>query len=117
MSEVSSQLPVSLNFSMWKGDTFKKTLTFTDVSGNALNLSTATIKMQIRKKAGEPVLQTLSINNGIVVSGTNNVVFNKVIDIEGGTYRYDIEVTFQSGVVRTYVSGQFKVMDDITRTT
>lgn len=117
MSEVSSQLPVSVNFSMWKGDTFKKTLTFTDATGNALDLSTAAIKMQIRKKAGEPVLMSLSINDGIVVSGQNNVVFNKKIDIEGGTYRYDIEVTYASGVVRTYVSGQFKVLDDITRTT
>lgn len=114
MSEISTILPEALNFSVWKGDTFKKTLSFFDASNAPLDLSTASVKMQIRKKAGEPVLESISSGYGITVV-SNQVSIEKMINIEKGTYRYDLEVTYASGIVRTYLSGLFKVSDDITR--
>jgi hypothetical protein len=35
--------------------------------------------------------------------------------LEANVYLYDIEITFPSGEVRTWISGQFTVVNDITR--
>jgi hypothetical protein len=70
--------------------------------------------MQIRKRPGEDALITITEDDGLTVI-SNTVVFDKRIDLAKGSYKYDIQFTYDSGVVRTYVSGQFIVIDDITR--
>jgi hypothetical protein len=48
-------------------------------------------------------------------AGNNVVTISKVCAITGcGSYYYDLQATFASGVVSTYVRGAFIVQKDIT---
>jgi hypothetical protein len=45
----------------------------------------------------------------------NQITVNKLVDIAKGNYVWDMQVTFTSGVVKTYLEGDFIVYDDITK--
>lgn len=114
MSDISI-IPGELNIECYKGDTLYKLLTLTDGNGDPLDLSTATVAMQIRRKAGEDILLSLTEGSGLTVS-TNTVLIDSLIDLDKGNYKYDIQFVYASGLVRTYIAGTFSVPDDITRT-
>lgn len=102
-----------------KGDVFdEKTLTITK-GITPINLTGATIKMDIRIKPGYDYAKRLSTeNSGITITNATGGVFkiNKFIcDIDAAVYRYDIQITFQNGDVKTYLAGTFTVLQDVTR--
>jgi hypothetical protein len=83
------------------------------------NLTGAVIEMQLRKEAGQPVaLNLTSVGNaGITITDPTNGIFQineQVIDIPARVYRYDIKITFSDGVVRTWVKGDFNIVNVIT---
>lgn len=106
----SNTLPGILNFSIFKGDTFRRNLTVTDDGNAAWNFTGATVKMVISR--GEtPVL---TIQNGQGVSISTNVVSLTITDeqtlaLEALAYEYDLIYTNSSGDTRTWMSGAFIV--------
>lgn len=118
MSDVSTAIAATVNITCYKGDTMALTYTLTDTSsGDPIDLSGATIEMQVRQgTAGATSLLTLSLTDGITVSGAgNNIVgISKVITLSAGTYRYDMQFTLADGTIVTYFKGKFKVVDDVT---
>jgi hypothetical protein len=113
MSQISS-IPGVLDITCYKGDTLFKTLTFTDGNGDPLDLSTATVTMQVRRKPGETALIDITEANDLTVS-SNTVVIQTDVAIDKGSYLWDMQFVFASGIRRTYVGGAFTVEDDITR--
>lgn len=113
MSDISI-LPGELNITIYRNDTFRKTFTMTDGNGDPLDLSTCTVSMQVRKKPGEEVLIGLTEGDGLTVS-SNTVLAEFDVMIAKGSYRWDMQFVFASGVTRTYIYGDFIVEDDITR--
>jgi hypothetical protein len=74
--------------------------------------------MQVRPKPDGDIMMTLTEGDGLTVGGAGNnvITISRVIDIQGcGFYYYDIQATFSSGVVSTYVKGSFIVQKDITK--
>ena len=111
-------IPGTYTIEAYRNDTLELTFTITDGSAFPISLSTADVKMQIRNRPDGDILQTLTEGNGITVGGAGNnvVTVSKVISIEnGGTYAYDLQATFASGVVTTYVKGYFILYEDITK--
>ena len=109
-----------LNFSTKRGDTFDEVLFELKKDGTAIDLTGATIKMQLRKAAGGPIfLEFTSVSSaGITITDATAGKFkinSVIINLEANVYLYDIEITFASGEVRTWVSGQFTILNDITR--
>lgn len=109
-----------LNFSTKRGDTFDEVLFELKKDGTAIDLTGATIKMQLRKAAGGPIfLEFTSVSSaGITITDASAGKFkinSVIINLEANVYLYDIEITFASGEVRTWVSGQFTILNDITR--
>jgi hypothetical protein len=101
-----------------KGDTFNG-ITFTvTLNSIALPLTGATIKMQLRKLITDPVALELStINNKIQITNAPGGVFAimpQIIDIATQNYIYDIEITLQDGTIKTYISGKWKIISDVT---
>jgi hypothetical protein len=99
-----------------RNDTFLKVLTFLDSDSNPVDLSSATLKMQIRKSFDTAVLLEFTEGAGLTVSGAGNniVTISKLITIPiPGTYQYDLQADFGS-MVRTYMEGSFTVTPDIT---
>ena len=111
-------IPGLYDIKAYRNDTLTKTFTVVDSTGSPVSFATADIKMQIRPKPDGDVMMTLTEGDGLTVSGAGNnvITISRVIDIQGcGFYYYDIQATFATGVVSTYVKGSFIVQKDITK--
>jgi len=109
--------PGNYTIKAYRNDTLQLTFTITDGSNLPISLATAAMKMEVRTKPDGDIKLTFTEGDGLTVGGTNNnvVTVSKVVNIEEGcTYFYDLQATFTSGVVTTYVKGPFVVMEDIT---
>ena len=114
---------MGLDFKHIKGDTFEA-VNFAMTSGallSPIDLTGAVIKMQLRKQACDLVKVislTSVLSDGITITNPALGLFKinkQIINIDPYNYVYDIEITFGSGVVKTYISGLFLVTPDITR--
>jgi hypothetical protein len=104
----------TLNFTTKRGDTFKQTDFQIVINEIPLDLTGGEVKIQLRKQPGglialEPTITIFDPENG------EFCIDEQIIDIEACIYRYDIQVTIESGEVNTWVSGLFTITDDITR--
>ena len=109
-----------MNFTHIKGDTFDEVAFSIKINGVALDLTGATIKMQL-KKSNYLTVAALSLTSvasaGITITSPTLGLFKinqQIIDIEVFNYAYDIQLTLASGVVKTYVSGTFNITKEIT---
>ena len=112
---------MALNFTHTKGDTFNEVAFEVKKNGTALNLTGATIKMQLRKDYSDvsPTLSLTSVSNaGLTITNATSGHFKineQIINIEVFNYVYDIQFTLASGEVKTYVKGGFNVTPEVTR--
>jgi len=84
-----------------------------------VDLTGASILMQVRQSPGSTVLHEFSTANG-KIEITNAIggqfrIKEEIINIAAGLYQHDIQITFGDLTVRTYFKGIFKVNDDISR--
>jgi hypothetical protein len=110
---------MSLNFSHIKGDTFEAVNFEIKVDNLVVDLSDTIIRMQLRKVYGGVVALDLSSvdNAGITITDAVDGLFKineQIINIEADNYIYDIQFNFD-GVVKTYISGNFLIKNDVTR--
>ncbi len=84
-----------------------------------VNLTGATVTMQARRGPGKPVLIDLTsvANAGIEITDATDGTFlvggYENPDIEA-TLRYDLQVTFSNGDIRTYISGVYPIYAQVT---
>ena len=128
-----------MNFTHIKGDTFEAVNFQMLVNSVPLNLSGCTLRMQLKKEySGTVYLYLNSIytsdtslitsdssipidlysGGGITITNATSGLFKinkQIIDIEAGNYIYDIELDKPDGTVKTYISGNFLITNDITR--
>jgi hypothetical protein len=100
-----------------KGDTFDGVLFTVKVNTVALDLTSAHIDMDLRLEPLGIVAKTFSEGAGITITDASNGKFridSQIIDISAGLYYYDIEITLSNGVVKTYVGGRWKILQDVT---
>lgn len=110
----------TLNLIAKRGDTFNEVPFQINKDGIPLDLTGAVIHMQLRKSPNTEVyLDLISIGDaGITITNAVNGEFKinqMIMTLEANVYLYDIEITFLSGEVKTWISGQFTVVNDITR--
>ena len=116
---------VQKNFSnQFDGDTFlEKEVNFFEADGTPLDMSDVTPRMQIRKGSENgKLVKTAVIGDGLrwENQGKGQLRFGNFPINWGGSenYHYDIQFTYAtSGIVRTYVKGIIKVIDDVTNVT
>jgi hypothetical protein len=112
---------MALNFTHTKGDTFNQVAFEVKKNGTAINLTGATIKMQLRKLYTDTTAAlslTSASSAGITITNASAGQFKineQIIDIEVFNYVYDIQFTLSSGEVKTYVKGGFNVTPEVTR--
>jgi len=104
----------------YKGDTYDGVqFTLLNTEDNApIDLTNVAIKIQFRydSKIGG-IQKEITNGNGITVSNAINGVFSIdsfLIDWSPDIYYFDIQMTFPNGIVRTYIQGTIKVIQDIT---
>ena len=103
-----------------KGDTMEA-VTFTiTVNGVALDLTGASAKMDVRTKDKGNKLKryTTTANDGltIVAPATDGKLRfdKKIVDLVAGVHKHDIEITLFDGSVKTYISGDFPITQDVS---
>jgi hypothetical protein len=88
--------------------------------GSALDLTGASLEMDLRLSFDSPSVLTLSTSNsGITIqtpalSGIVHIP-QRIIDVPPGKYKYDLRLTLSSGEVKTYLSGSWPILSHITR--
>jgi hypothetical protein len=110
---------MSLNFQHIKSDTFEAVNFEINVDTIPVDLTDTTIRMQLRKEYGGVVGLSLTsvANAGITITDAVNGLFRinqQIINIPAFNYIYDIEFDFD-GIVKTYISGNFLILNDVTR--
>ncbi len=111
---------MKVNFEVFRGDTFEKTLFFTDSEGNNLDITNWTITFTVKR----PEYIVGDDNDTDALIQVRNVVSNGlagkttikcVIDIDPGNYVYDVQIVKSNDEVRTILFGDFIVKADVTR--
>ena len=102
-----------------KGDTFPGVSFKISVNGLPLNLTGASIKMQLRELTPTGAVgATFTDLAGITIDATPTsgiFVFDKqVIDIPAVLYYFDIQITLASGDIKTYIEGTWNITQDRT---
>jgi len=105
---------MSLNFQAIRNDTFDEVPFELKKNSTVINLTGATIRMQLRKVAGGVIAFAPSLT---ITNATNGLfkINKQIIDVESFNYLYDIEIAFADGTVKTWISGEFLIKNDITR--
>lgn len=96
------------------GDTFTKSLAFTDSVGTAIDLTGSTITFSIKKNKTDTSYSaqaTASITAG--TGGTATITIDP-LSIAIGDYWYDLQWVDSDGDIKTPLKGQFLVTYDIT---
>ncbi len=112
---------MSLQFTHIKGDTFDEVAFQLKINEEVVDLTGATIKMQLRKNYSDTsaALSLTSVSSaGITITNAAEGRFKintQIIDIEVYNYVYDIQITLSSGVIKTYVQGGFNITNEVTR--
>jgi glyoxylate utilization-related uncharacterized protein len=110
---------MSLNFTHKRGDTFEAVNFEIKINDVAVDLRDTIIRMQLRKEYGGIIaLNLTSVDNaGLTITDAVDGLFKineQIINIEAGNYLYDIQFDFD-GEIKTYVSGNFIITNDVTR--
>jgi len=111
-------IPGVFNMRAYRNDTLSYVISITDANSAPISLANADVKMQVRTRPDGEILMSLTEGNGITIGGvgSNVITLSKIVDIENcGNYHYDIQATFNSGIVSTYLKGLFIVIKDITQ--
>lgn len=117
-----------------QGETFRLGLTYATATSsgttyNAVDLTGATGRMQVREKYGSPVLaEANSDNRGVIIDGPTGMIYLELtaeqtdaMGVRDGSVRprtkavYDLEITLANGDVKRVVEGEITINPNITR--
>lgn len=104
----------------YKGDTFDG-VQFTIINNDdSLPIDLTDVEIDIKFRKGREVgtvIKSLSVDNGITKVDSINGIFkidSFVLDWNVDTYYYDIQFTYSNGVIKTYIKGTVRIIQDVT---
>ena len=103
-----------------QGAAFNLVVTWKDSSGNAINNTGYTAKMQVRQELNVTPVATLTTEDSqIILGGSNGQITLKLstaetVLIEPADYYYDLELADGSGEITRVLEGVFSVKAQIT---
>lgn len=102
--------PAELDIEIVKGDYWVEVFALS-VDGTPINLSTADVHIRVTQGCSTSVLWEATVGDGITIGGVSNNQINvsKLVNLAEGNYEYDLKVTYTTGVVKTYLWGNFNV--------
>ena len=104
--------------SVVKGDTFEGVTFSITVNGTVLDLTNASIKMDLRLIPTGILAKRFILGSGLtIVTPPTNGTFTidkQVIDLPANTYDYDIEITSADGSINTWITGTWQILQDVT---
>lgn len=109
-------IPKTANLQCYRGQTFRRMLTFRTKQGSTVDLTGATCKAQIRRalNAKQLVAEFDCHVDGTAGTVTLSLESPVTAEIPPGDYVYDIKTTLASQDVKYFVSGKFSVSGRVT---
>jgi len=111
------------NLVIFQGDTFNRTLKFTNSSGNAIDISNWIIyftvklgyQMETNNDSNAIIKKTYPVGNG--TSGTLVISLTKeeTSAIKPHNYKYDIKIKRPGNIINTILYGDFLVVESVTK--
>jgi hypothetical protein len=106
-----------------KGATFELTVTYNDATGAAVNLTTWTVRMQVREtpSSASAILTSEGVSPTIVLTKNSSGVISATVSAANtaaltvATAYYDIEAQTSAGVVRRVLQGRIIISPEVTR--
>jgi hypothetical protein len=106
-----------------KGATFELTVTYKDATGAAVDLSTWSVRMQVREtpSSGTTILTSEGGSPTIVLTKNSSGVISATVSaantaaLTPATAFYDIEAQSAAGVVRRVLQGRIIISPEVTR--
>lgn len=109
-------MPKNHDVVIWKGDYFPLSVDFKNPDGSPMNLYGYSAQSQIRtnfsSETAFELVTTVHTESGVVDLLLPSSVSK---NMPAGDYVWDFQITDPSGNVRTYIAGDFKVVDEVTR--
>lgn len=111
--------PANYNIQIWRNDTWSQVFQLT-ANEVPIDLTGSYIEIQVREypdSSSAKLTLDNEDNGGIIIGGLDNnqIYINKAVDVNAGTYVYDMVVQFPNGNEKTYIWGNFIVYEDITK--
>lgn len=104
--------PAELDIEIVKGDYWVEVFALS-LNSTPINLSSQDVHIEITQGCSTTVLWEASIGGGITITGANNnqISLSKLMNLDAGNYEYSLKVTYTTGVVKTYIWGNFVVYE------
>lgn len=107
------------NLTRRRGDTYPIDLSVVDTEGSPVDITGATFKLTVSSEEAptDTTGQLFQVAGSIVNAAAGTVTFAPSASNTDavGTYYYDIEMTDDAGVITTLVTGEFILLQDITK--
>lgn len=109
-------LPSNFDLELYKGDYFPFRLLLKDSTGAPLNLTGYTARSQIRDYIDSTVVFEFATSI-VPTEGAVDIMLNSTTSsgLAPGSYIWDVQLTNPDGNTRTYIAGDVKVYDEVTR--
>ena len=103
-----------------RGDDTLLSCAFTDENEDVVDITTANLTFSVREApTDEEPLMTVTVAPGLhnaPASGLTQVLLSHAdTDIEAGNYYWDIQLTYESGIINSVGKGTIIVNNDITK--
>jgi hypothetical protein len=103
---------------LYRGDTWQRVWVLkAKVTQQAIDLSGATARMHVRDNAKTLIYAASTVNGAIVLDGAaGRVSLTVAASVTAawavGTYKFDLELTYPDGAVKTYEANALAVLED-----
>lgn len=110
-------MAVYANLTVDQGSDFNSTIDVTGADGTALDLSTYTLRGQIRKSYQSSTAVDFVTNVGGNTGELDmSLTASTTAGMKAGRYVYDVEIESSAGVVTRVLEGQLEITPRVTRT-
>lgn len=103
---------------LYRGDTWQRAWEIRDSAGLPVGLTGATARLHVRDAAGVIQMQASTTDGRLTLQPTEGridlVMPKEVTAIPPANYRFDLEVTYPTGVRKTYEQATLVILEDIT---
>lgn len=112
----SDELPSNVDLVLYRGDFREFTIQLKDSAGNVVDLSSQQAKAQMRQSysATDAVDLECSVDSESQVTVYISSAVSETLD-PSKSYIWDLQTTNYRGDVRTWLTGDVSVMDEVTR--
>lgn len=120
MAILTNLAPVEENITFYNGQTWKESWVATDDNGDPIDLSSATVTIQVREKQSTSSALVFEADNdavgGITISGADNNTIDLLAIVDGdlGTWFWDLRITLSPTESYVRRAGTFENQANVT---